>query len=370
MSTKALLAIMLLCVAVSFVGCGSNEVSSSGATGSSIQFASSAIKALPQYSSSSYLRSRFGMLAAAPVANADLIGFFKQECQYESDNYCPSNVTASSSNKFTMQTLLGAIYHAQMYAGALNTSCGEGTAATINATSLTANTGAGTPGKFVSDYYSLLNCYKTNTDSNGGITHSAYSADSDGSFIANLTARYNYMSQTDIFQVYTSLDDNKAPQFLAFNFAAATPLSSRVVLLVNLVDHKFAVKMSTGTGYRNIVAIGVGGVNTTGVPNAGYYYVRTKNAAAEIGDAKLCVNNADNTYDNTGALTNCEIKDSTANWTSATAVANYLGMTDNDKTRAAAMLSYFADDSFLVAQDVPTANDADTNFPANIGGAQ
>ena len=111
-------------------------------------------------------------------------------------------------------------------------------------------------------------------------------------------------TQTDFFQMDVTMDDTGSPAFLAFNFASAAPLASRLVLLVNLTNHRFAMKYYTPQQPGNIpdqpaperyaVAAGTAGFDlSTGEPNAGSY---TLHFLDDPGEFQECVNNADGTF--------------------------------------------------------------------------
>lgn len=315
-----------------------------------------------------------------------LASFFEQECfMPDGDNYCPEGVDTSGGDsnprKFTSYTLLGLIYHAQMYSGGLHSECDQGSAATVDATSYVALTATGSdPDKYILDYNSLLKCLYEDPSSNTTSTrYTAYSTDADGAYQATLTTRnrepYNGVTdpgQNDVFQVYVTLTDGK-PSLLAFNYAGADTVFSRTVLLVNLLENKFAVKFSSynGTGYDTVVAMGVGGVNvSTGVPNTGYYMVKFTDAGSQL---ERCVNNADGVIEND--MVNCTSSSiATSSTWGPTSVQTYLGLSATEVTNLAAWLAKLADANALGAADTPTSaavgGDPDLYLPRSLQSAQ
>jgi hypothetical protein len=325
------------------ISCGKKKSESSNTpSGASLTlaFASATANSVPQIAP--ITSSLVGLTTNDINSNTTLKNYFKQECYMPNDagtsyeGFCPADVKAKldaaignagignntslfNQYKLTSTSLIGQIYHAQMYAnvGALSNDC-----ATTSASSLaTANSPAfenssisgGTPNKFVISYPTgskLFSCVKQNTW-DGNTTYSAYGFENNA--LNALTARYGLPysgtadQQTDIIQVYLAFDSTTlsattpTPTFLAYNAAAAS--GSRAVALVNLANHKFAAKYRWG--YTQIIAVGTAGVDaTTGTRVAGYYIAKVVNSPTSTENKTFCVNNSDNTY--------TEITDSTA----------------------------------------------------------
>lgn len=377
---KAFLGSIIL---TSFILTGCSDDGATG--GSSNSFASAAIESLPQTHTQTNQSASLQASVSSGVNITDyskLNSFFEQECfMPDGDNYCPAGVDTSGGDsnpkKFTSYTLLGMIYHAEMYSGGEHTTCDQGDAATINASSFLPLTDTGSDvDKFLLDYYSLLGClYEDPSNDATSKQYTAYSADANGEYQATLTTRnrvpYNGITdpgQNDIFQVYVARVDG-TPAFMALNYAGADTVFSRTILLINLVDNKFVVKHATynGAGYDTVVSAGVGGVDrATGVANAGYYTVKFTDSGSEL---EKCVNNSTGMID--VDMTNCTTASipATGNWTSD-GVKTYLGMTDTQATHLAAWLTTLADNTALGATDTPTnadlGGDPDLFFPRTI----
>ena len=382
---KLPLIILLIMVLITIFSCGSDDpaATSSSSSSSMLGFSGLAVDSLPQVTNNSLsLMAPSGEITTGNITSYNsLSNFFEQECFMPgSDNFCPTGTDTSGGDtnprKFTIMTLLGLIYHADMYSGTLRSTC-AGTSGTFNASSYAANTGGGDPDKFILDYNSLLGCVQQDTSGDGTVYH-AYSVAADGSYQATLTNRYRVPyngsadpGQTDIFQVYVTLSSG-TPTFLAFNFAGANTMYSRAILMVNLSNHKFAVKYySHGATPQAVTAIGIGGIDrTTGTPNAGYFYTKfleDNGTTTSWG----CVNNADGAIQTND--TNCDtgsVPDSGATWASSNDVKTYLAMSATEATNLAAFLSLFADDSLLTSTNSPTnatvGGDPELNFPKTI----
>jgi hypothetical protein len=277
-----------------------------------------------------------------------------------------------------MGSLIGMIYHAQMYTGALVTDCSGGglSKTSVGAASYRAghpDDPAAAPARFIVDDYALLTCRSGNVSNDAAETR-VVSAVGDGSYQAALHTRYNYDAgngpQTDFFQVYVSLGAS-GPAFLAFNFAAATPHASRIVLLANLASHRFALKYyvpaqqgSPGMPWPpafSAVAAGVGGYDlATGAANPGHYAV----SFSDGGGTQLCVNNVGGVVEAPEA---CAAESVPSAWTSADAIAAYLGADPADASRVARFLDAFATPASLGPSDAwRSAGDEDLYWPAAI----
>jgi hypothetical protein len=351
-----------------------------GGSGSTIEFTKAAMSALPSvYTSTSGAQSLTRNLSTGTIADYTFLAYlFKQECQaLPNDNYCPPTVHPTTDimdpTRFEMGSLIGMVYHAQMYTGQLVEACsGEGyTPITVTPASYAAHTAAGSdPTKFVLDNYSLYTCRDTHLDKPEAQSR-VISTDAAGSYQAALTTRYAYDTgtggpQTDFFQVYVSMD-GISPKFLAFNFSAATPHASRIVLLVNLLSHQFALKYyvpaQDGAPLTYAVATGVGGYDiTTGVEYAGYYHVAFSDGLAF---QQFCVNNQGGVIQ--ADDTNCTGNSVPISWTSSDAVKTYLGISDADAAVAAPYLAKFQDNQQLTAEDAwKTTGDENLYWPASL----
>jgi hypothetical protein len=313
------------------------------------------------------------------VTSIDMAQFmaqlFKMECRRppsEGVDYCPAGTPPASDYGtglgqdpygFDMQALVGFIYHAQMYTELVTSCSGEGlTSKTVTGASYAAASSdpGADPTKFIFDEYGTYTCRSSRVSDAVHETRMV-SAVADGSYQTTLHTRYEYVAggdpQTDFFQADVTMEAGTAT-FLALNFASAKPLSSRLVLLVNLADHKFAMKYytpkqpATGgpSGYaplRYAVAAGVAGYDlTTGLPNAGSYYVHFSD---DPGVFEACVNNADGTF--AGDFSACDVDpmNHTA-WTSS-AVQTFLGVPADTAARIGDYLAVFGNNTDLSEAD-------------------
>jgi hypothetical protein len=226
-------------IALGAVGCGGGG---GGGGGSSISFTKGAMASLPAVGTTAPgVRGLAAAIAPGNVAGYQSLAYlFRLECQHGlDDNYCPSSVTFDPNDlmdptRFEMGSLIGMIFHAQMYTGTLVTDCsGSGLSPmTVSAGSYVAGdalNASANPTRFVLADYGLLTCQSTNVSDTSKETR-VVSAVADGSYQAALHTRHQYDAgngpQTDFFQVYVAMDAG-TPTFLAFNFAAATPHASR-----------------------------------------------------------------------------------------------------------------------------------------------
>lgn len=256
--------------------------------------------------------------------------------------------------------------HGQMYSG---TSASDNDCTANNASALTAanqpafiNTDSadGTPSKFVVNYPAgspLFSCVAADTQE-GLTNYRTFGFANEATSV--LTARYAQPcnnepdSQTDIFQVYLSFvagSEMAIPGFLAFNHPSAA--GARAIVLTNLVDHKFAVKYRWGQ--KQIVAVGVGGVDaTSGAPVTGHYVARVVDIdnGNPSDNGVYCVDNAAGTYTtHSGGDCGTDTTLGTA-WNTMTSdtVATFLGMSDVDKDAAVNYLAFFASNETVFDQ--------------------
>lgn len=361
-----------------------------------LAFISEAANSLPQIKAAS---GSLRLLGTGHINTTPLANFFKQECYMPNndgsgyDGFCPDDVKAEldaaiesgdgigdsstlfNKYKLTSGTLIGLIYHAQMYSQGpgLSNECSNFDAEELASPNAPAFGGGSDPDKFVIDYSPMLSCVKANEwDGNTTYATFGYNDNEDYPAIANLTARYGlpYGSeadrQTDIFQVYLGLnkstltEETPTPTFLAFNFVAAGGL--RAVILANLVDHRFAVRYATST--NQILAIGTGGVDkTTGDAVTGYYMAKDITE-----DVTYCVSNSTGEYDDT-TYASCETDIDFWDTMSAANVKTFLGINDEDAANISAFLDFFADTDALDAAVVPSSDyaaDKADYFPETI----
>jgi hypothetical protein len=384
------LLILGLAGALALAGCGSSK---GGGSDSVIEFTPGAMKSVPSVTPS----SSTGMVAAiAPVAAAaSTIGdyffvkqLFSMQCRHPNwggINYCPPGTPvppaapAMDPYQFTMQSLIGFIFHAQGYTSLVTSCTGEGlTPKTVTASLYAAHSTSGSPNptRFVLDQFGTYTCRSSNVSSSSAETR-VVSAVADGSYQTTLHTRYKYDAgnggQTDFFQVDVTMDASN-PTFLALNFASAEPFRSRLVLLVNLATHKFALKYYTPTqpgdpglswpAAHYAVAVGTGGFDlTTGTANAGHYYVDFLDEAM-YGEQKVCVNNVGGGIE--AGFTNCAGIPMT--WSGGSSgVQSYLEVPAGAVTRLAPYLAVFNDSTTLgVSEAWQAVGDEDLYWPASL----
>jgi hypothetical protein len=174
-----IMAATVLTFALGAAGCGKGA----GASGASIEFTKAAMKSLPAVSTAGASGPALsasgapgavsGALGTGTLADYQSLAYlFKMECQHvPNDNYCPPTVHPSSDindpTRFTMGSLIGMVYHAQMYTGSLVTACSEHglSPVAVSAGSYAAGDAANPaadPARFILDDYSLYTCRSTN----------------------------------------------------------------------------------------------------------------------------------------------------------------------------------------------------------------
>jgi hypothetical protein len=375
------------------MGCGNKNSNQDG--GSTIEFTKAALSSLPTIistqTSSQGLTAQLGSLASALSTGTiadyqSLVYLFKFECHaVPYANYCPSSIVPTTDlmdpYRFEMGSLIGMIFGAQMYAGSLVTSCSNSglTPMTVTAGSYTAASSAteADPTRFILDNFSLYTCRSSNVSDAKAETR-VLSAVADGSYQAALHTRYKYNSgdnrlQTDFFQVYVAMNGT-VPAFLAFNFSAAEPHTSRVVLLTNLINHTFALKYYVPpqsdpnqpqlppSQVFYAVATGAAGYDlATGTPYPGHYYV----TFSDGGGSSFCVNNEGGIIESDD--TNCTGSSVPLTWSTSDTIKAYLGISDADAVRVAPFLAKFQDNTALLPTDAwQNAGDEDLYWPASL----
>jgi hypothetical protein len=310
---------------------------------------------------------------------------FRLHCRHRDGgvNYCPPGTPAVPRDgfdpyQFTMQSLIGFIYHAQMYTSLVSGCSGELAPKTVTASSYAAAAAASgaNPARFVLDQFSTYACRSSGV-SNANAETRMVSAVADGSYQTTLHTRYKYDAgagpQTDFFQVDVTMNAG-TPTFLALNYAAAEPFRSRLVLLANLATHRFALKYYTPSQPSNLptwaperfaVAVGTGGYDlATGARNAGHYYVDFLDEPP-FGEIRRCVDNADGSMQTDYAA--CTAEGVPTEWTGSDAIQSYLGVPSAHAGRLAPFLAMFQDAATLHPADAWQAlGDEDLYWPATL----
>lgn len=355
------LLISMIAVLFLLTGCAaSNDDDDDDDSSNSVNITSSAAKALPAIPASA--SSGPSMAVGDPIGDTIISNFFKLECQMESDNNCPSGVTADANNKYTVTTLIGVIYHAEMYMeNVLDNQISSCTAATVNAGSFVTTDAGGSTSTYLIDYFSQLNCIGS-TSYNSQSQYYTVQSDTASDVVIIVTRKHDTATagwdQSDIYQAYLSKDSAGAAHILAFNTTnindAADDSTFRTVLLVNLATRKFLVQHH-GTGTNYLIAAGQGGISASGTYESGYYFAKTNNTAG------ICIDNA---TQKEVAASLCSSE--TVAWTTPAEVATYLGMTAGEQTDLAGFISYFQDGP-TAGQNATTALDA---FPTAAADAK
>ena len=341
-------------------------------------------------------RQEMGSALSTPIS-IDTDGFtaqlFKMECREAAGNqgvdYCPAGTPPQSSYgtalgsdpfAFDMQALMGFIYAAQRETWLVTGCSGAGlTPKAVTASSYFAHASTGAyPTRFIFDQYATYTCRSSQVSDPSAETVMV-SAAADGSYQTALHTRYKYLAggetQTDLTQVDVSMNAG-APEFVALNFASAEPLSSRLVLLVNLANHRFAMKYYTPQQPGNIpdqpaperfaVTAGIAGYDlTSGNPNVGQYYIHFLDDPGEFAE---CVDNVGGAFE--ADFTACDADLDHTGWTPAT-IGNFLSVPAATVDRIGPYLAVFGDTADLAVADLWTSTtsqsaDADVYWPAGL----
>jgi len=394
-ATRLAVACLSLIAIAAVGGCGGGSSSSQ----SGMNFTQGALKALPLVkpaAPSAAARQVVGRALSAPTS-IDTDGFtaqlFKMECREAAGNqgvdYCPAGTPPQSSYgialgsdpyAFDMQALMGFIYAAQRETWLVTSCAGTGlTPKTVSASSYFAHSSTNAnPARFIFDQYTTYACRSSQVSDPSAETVMV-SAAADGSYQTTLHTRYKYVAggetQTDLSQVDVSMNAG-TPEFVALNFASAEPLSSRLVLLVNLTNHRFAMKYYTPQQPGNIpgqpaperfaVTAGIGGYDlTSGSPNVGQYYIHFLDDPGEFAE---CVNNVGGAFEADFAA--CDVDLDHTSWTPS-AIQHFLGVPAATVGRIGPYLAVFGDTADLAVADSWTSTtsqsaDADLYWPAGL----
>ncbi len=380
--------VLVAVVSLAVAGCQGGGNAGPGG-GSAIEFTPAAIKSLPSVRSSGT-----GLAFARPAALAvsdyfTIAQLFAMQCRHPDwggVDYCPPGTPPPPTDgtfdpyQFTMQALIGFIFHAQGYTELVTDCSGHDFApetVTPGLYSAASTAGGANPTRFVLDQFSSYTCRASNVSNENAETR-VVSVAADGSFQTTLHTRYQYDAgdgrpQTDLFQVDVSMNAG-TPEFLALNFASAAPWRSRIVLLANLATHQFALKYYTPSQpgspgmtapERYAVAVGAGGYDlTTGAANQGHYFIDFLDEAI-TGEVVACVNNLNGEF--LPDSTSCAADGVPMGWTSSDAVKTYLAVPASHAVRLAPFLAEFETAATLTAADAwQSVGDEDLYWPASL----
>ncbi|HET6412744.1 MAG TPA: hypothetical protein VFG53_11840 [Anaeromyxobacter sp.] len=391
-------ALRLAVACLALIGCGGGG-GGGGQSGPSIAFTQGALKSVPLLRPPAPAPALM-QANAAPLTPTSIdtdvftAQLFKMECREAAGNqgvnYCPAGTPPQSQYgttlgsdpyAFDMQALMGFIYAAQRETWLVASCSGTGlTPKTVTAGAYFAHSaGPGAdPTRFIFDEYATYACRSSQVSDPTAETV-VVSAAADGSYQTTLHTRYKYVAggetQTDFTQVDVSMNSS-TPEFLALNFASAEPLASRLVLLVNLTNHRFAMKYYTPQQPGNIpsqpaperyaVAAGTAGYDlTSGDPNVGQYYLHFQDDPGEFAE---CVDNVTGTFETD--FTACDAGLDHSAW-SASAMQGFLGVPASAIDRLGPFLQVFGDTADLAVADgwastTSQSADADLYWPAGL----
>ncbi|MBF0238429.1 MAG: hypothetical protein HQM12_12040 [SAR324 cluster bacterium] len=402
-----MLVLVLVTSAIFLSGCSDQEEEKKYKKVAGIEVTRNAVKGTPQINgkvaTSKYL-SR-GMDQGSPArfnysSNSSLIeSYFKLECQMDDVNFCPEGVAADENSKFTLLTLVGNIYHAEMYINNIypepgaevevddagnpilpHESCGK-----LNGKVLSGDASV-VPvdgSKFIVDMSALYDCAGSEPEFDG-TRYVLYSKAEDEKTYAVLWSSKNVHNtnfethHSQITQAYVHKGDSTV---LAFNLVGrwkgvnytGTSSGNRSVGIVNSTTNKFIVKYiwpaeDASDKNKKLVALGTGGYDPeTGVWADGYYMIKAYSegwTTDSAGEDLVCIRNG--ITPTVVDSSNCaEISGffSTTGWTLGE-VHQWLGTTSEDQTNLAGFNGFFDDSSFLTNDEAPL-NTTDS-FPDSI----
>lgn len=328
-------------VAMSFIlaGCAaSDDDDGGGSSNAGFNMAGNASEALPAISSSS--NSPALQAVGDDVTDTEISNFFKLECHMPgSDDNCPAGITADDDTKYSVTTLIGVIYHAEMYMeNVIDYEMEDCSTTGVTSSSFVTDDATGDTSTYLIDYYDLLDCVGSSSYE-GNTQYFTARTSTDSGYVILVTRKHDTSTsgwdQSDIYQAYVSTDSDGEARFLAFNTTNINDTSStdstfRTVLLVNLSTRRFLVKHH-GTGSNYVIAAGQGGITDSGEYQSGYYFAKSSGTPSGI-----CVDNATQTE---AASSNCS--DEQASWSGASDVASYLDLTATEQTEIENFISYF-----------------------------
>lgn len=347
---------IVLAAPIYIAGCGESVLSEP------LGLSPASLGALPSFPNTAV------MAAGDEITDGEVLGRFRLECHMPGQaNHCPDGVDAVMETKYSLDTLLGLIYHAEMFAmeplhGRGSATCEWGDDAkelAATAGSFITDDAGGDTARYMIDDFARIACVGRQDAS-----YYAYSNDVSGGYVV-VTARKlddstAGMVQTDVSQIHVLTDADNAPKWLAFNSVNITTSgpdyfgASRAVLLVDYQTRRFLLRAGT-----NMAAAGRGGLTPAGLYEDGYYLVRS----SEHPDG-ICIDNATR-LEADAADCAAEVEP----WASSDEVASYLGLDAAAQAELAPYLSYFAAGAtaeLLSADQVPSSPDDLAHFPDRI----
>ncbi|MBF0351171.1 MAG: hypothetical protein HQM11_09060 [SAR324 cluster bacterium] len=325
-----------------------------------------------------------------PMTQQVIESFFKAECHNDGNglDFCPPGTDTGMETKFSTTTLIGAIYHADLYLGNIygttistDSSGGYKSCASGNGKELTNHTPIITPEnatRFLIDFGSLFDCAGSETSDNN-TTYFLYSKAKDNQTFASLVTRKEQYAESfgatfsDINQSYLKNGDAVILAFnLADNWDYGRPDNAsnrRTVVITNVTTHKFIVKristventISNDQG-NHLVALGKAGYdsqNNTWIE--GFYMVKADYQGTN--QATVCVQNGLNpaivSDDNCAEISGFFVD----GWTIAQ-VYSWLEIPETDRTNISGFNAFFENSAFLNNDHIPL-NTSDY-FPDSI----
>ncbi len=222
-----------------------------------------------------------------------LAKYFAYECQMGEDNYCPKTLVLKDKmdHKFTSTTLIGQIYHAELYLRGQNHLIEKAANFNSNEMELASSTGpdgkedkSGNPLQYIlggQPDYEFSYFSKINQDLD--ITLFSDPLKSAPRYrllvIKKPMMSNDHGEQNFMIETYVSLTSDKKEKIMAMNSPGLNKKTSeyhgtRSVLMVNFLERKFIAKYRSGD--TEVMVIGQGGRDPeSGNLLAGYYYAKT-----------------------------------------------------------------------------------------------
>lgn len=385
-------------------GCSSNGggtgVSNPPSVTSGLNLANAAVQSTPLISESLVSENISTLLFAkntkqlSSESSGVIEDFFKLECHNADGtfSFCPDDVTEDLDNKFSLTSLIGLIYHSDIYLGEIyrmedvaDSETGEPTYMTCERGSPSGELINHTPvfspsdaDKFFVEFGTLCECFGVVGDWGGAVDYGLYSKATDNLTFAAAVSRKQAVGiesyvgiASHIFQSYLRKDDSGDPIMLGFNVASyddkeSGDYSGRALLLSNIAANKFIVKYISGVeeiSRNHIAAIGLAGYDPdTSEWVDGYYMVKAKFGTED--EDTICIQNGEtpavvddsNCSDISGSF-------SETGWTTSE-LYTWLEASETDQTNLAGFNSFFDNDNFLTTDELPQNNS--DYFPDSI----
>ncbi len=300
--------------------------------------------------------------------------YFAYECRMGDVSYCPENLELKDKfdHKFTTTTLIGQIYHAEMYAQGIPMIIEKSTPTEEKKVTFVAETTAekvpdttGNPYQYIynmgteydyvyrEDYDSYPSYYAFNED------EGAYSL----SVVKKFVESKDFGDQNFILQIYISQNEESDSRVLALNspsISSQTKSSSngaRVILLVNFETRRFISKYRSGD--NQLIIIGQAGRDlTTGELLEGYFYSKVKQGDNEF---MACWNNqSESIVDDENCATEKGLLNGSFD------VVSYMGLNSQEETDLVEFTSELSNGKCIADNKLPLKLEDLKNFPDKV----